>query len=122
MRINRERFILIAGLVCAAAACTASATNNPSGDGGAPGADAGNGGNDSGKVTASHDAGQDAGGIFTQDADLFAGWDGGCLGTATGSTALCAPFEVVVPEGGAPIEDSGGEPPCITFDLCESIS
>jgi hypothetical protein len=122
MKIHRERWLLLAGLAGVAGACTSKATSSPPSDAGPPSSDAGGVTQDTGTVGTNVDAGFDSGPIDYGDADLLLGWDGGCLGTSGGDLSACAPFQVVEPEGGAPNEDSGGGPPCITLDLCESIS
>jgi hypothetical protein len=121
MKIHRERWLLLAALVGLAGACTSKATSSPPTDAGTPpSSDAGT--RDTGAIDSGFDAGFDAGPRVYGDADLLIDWDGGCLGTGGGNLSACAPYGVVEPEGGAPNEDSGGGPPCITFDLCESIS
>ena len=123
MKIHRERWLLLAGLVGLAGACTSKATSSPSTDAGAPpGSDAGKRDTGTGAVDGGGNAEVDSGPRVYGDADLLIDWDGGCLGTGGGNLNACAPYGVVEPEGGAPNEDSGGGPPCVTFDLCESIS
>jgi hypothetical protein len=122
MKIHRERWLLLAGLVGLAGACTSKATSGPSTEdaGPPPSSDAGK--RDTGAVGGDLDAGFDSGPRVYGDADLLIDWDGGCLGTGGGNLSACAPYDIVEPEGGAPNEDSGGGAPCVTFDLCESIS
>jgi hypothetical protein len=122
MKIQRERLLLVAALIAAAAACTAKATSNPSSDGGAPAVDAGGTTHDSAPA-ATFDSGHDSAvPIEVGDAGLLNGWDGGCLTNGGGDFTNCAPFEIVVAEGGAPIETDDGGPPCVTLNFCESLS
>ncbi len=123
MKNHRDRWLLLAGLIGLAGACTSKATSSPSPDAGAPpSSDGGKQDTGAGAVDAGFDAGFDSGPREYGDADLLIGWDGGCLGTGGGDLSACAPYDQVEPEGGAPNEDSGGGPACVTFDLCESVS